>query len=144
MRYHLIPPERDNYCVCSVIQGIFKSHGINLSQEEIAGRLTPSEHGFLVDDEKMKELMLEMGFSYSYFPHNATPFNEPDMLLGDMNENQGFLGINPHAYLLGGFNDPELTLIDPLDCSRNKRDIYGVLREMQQKGGGFGLIKKLN
>ncbi|MCP6719625.1 MAG: hypothetical protein KJI71_05415 [Patescibacteria group bacterium] len=143
--YHLIPSERGNYCVCSVLQAIFKGHGIEISQDEIAGRLTPiTERAFYVDDENMDLFMLEMGFDYTYFPHNATPFNEPDMLLGEMIENHGFLGVNNHAYLLENFKDPELTLINPEDGSRTRKHIRDMLVKMRKGKGGFGLIKKLD
>lgn len=140
----LIPQERDNYCICSVLQAIFRSYGVDISQEEVANNLTPSENGFFVDDERMKEFMSRQGFDYSYYPRNATPFNEPDMILSEMSDHSGFVGIGSHFYLLASFEDPELTLIDPNYDSKIKRDLYETLTEMKKGKGCFGLIKKLN
>ena len=55
--YNLTPQERDSYCICSVLQAIFKKYGINISQGDIAGNLSPSEKGFLVDDKKIKKFL---------------------------------------------------------------------------------------
>ena len=143
--YDLIPSEKSSYCVCSVLQAIFKIQGIGISQDEIAGRLTPyGEKLFHIDDEQMRLFMLNMGFNYEYFPHNATPFNEPDMLLDEMTKNHGLLGVNNHAYLLEDFNDPELELIDPKDGSKGKKHIRDLLAEMGRSKGCFGLVKKLD
>ena len=44
--YNLIPQEKDNYCVCSVLQAIFDFYGKRLNQKDISERLTSSEKRF--------------------------------------------------------------------------------------------------
>ena len=144
MNYRLIPAERDDYCVCSVLQAILSMEGIDISQDDIAGRLTQAEDiGFLVDDIDIKALMREYGFRYSYFPHNETPFNEPDFLLEDMSANYGLIGVGHHARLLQDFKYPQLTMIDPKEGSLVTMDLKEVRGLMASKGGGFGLAKRL-
>jgi len=144
-RYNLIPQEKKRYCVCSVLQAIFDFHGIKVSQDEIALKLNSGKRGGLyIHDEKMRSLMLGMGFNYSFFKYNKTPFNEPDMLLRDMAEEHGIIGIENHLYLLEEFKDPVLTLIDPEGDAEIKRDLYDVISEMERSTGIFGLVKKLD
>ena len=52
--YKLIPQEKDNSCVCSVLQAIFDFHGKNLNQKDISKKLTPSEKGFKINDDQIK------------------------------------------------------------------------------------------
>ena len=139
--YNLISQEKNNFCICSCLQAIFNKHNIKISQEEIAGNLNPSKNGFYVDDDKIKEFLIKNKFEYSYYPYNATPFNEPDILLKEMNENEGFIGINSHIYLLTKFKDPLLNLINPLDNKPLRKNIYNTMNEMQEKYGFFGLLK---
>ena len=113
--YNLTPQERANYCICSILQAIFRRHGIDVSQQEIAGGLTPSEKGFLNHDKSFREFLRAQGFEYHFYWHNETPFNEPDMVLADMHHNDGIIGINSHAYLLTHFRDSVLGMINPKD-----------------------------
>jgi hypothetical protein len=133
--------EKENYCVCAVLQEIFRRYNKVISQEEIADNLTPTDKGFFVDDDKIKNFLSLNGFEYSYYPYNATPFNEPDMLLRDMNENEGFVGLKDHIYLLQNFKDPSLELIDPLSNNLMHEDLCGLMDEMKKKFGFFGLVK---
>lgn len=138
----MIPQEKDTYCVCAVLQEIFKDFNINFRQDEIANRLTPSEKGFYVDDDKFKDFINGRGLEYEYYWWNETPFNEPDMLLKNMNSNSGFIGVKGHVYLFKYFKDPKISLIDPLDISYKEKDIYDLMKEMRRDEGFFGLIKK--
>lgn len=141
--YPLKLQERDNYCLCSVLQSILRRHGVSFSQREIADSLTPSENGLISHDDKIKEFHRSKGFEYSHYWHNETPFNEPDMVLSDMHDNDGLVGIGSHVYLLKYFDDPVLELIDPKGGGVIKKDIYQLLREMEKSGGFFGLVKRL-
>ena len=142
--YNLIPQEKDNFCICSCLQAIFDKYNIKISQKEISKNLNPSKNGFYVDDDKIKKFLIKNKFEYFYYAYNATPFNEPDMLLNEMNENEGFIGINSHIYLLTEFKEPLLNLINPLDNKPLIKNIYNTINEMQEKYGFFGLVKKLN
>ncbi len=136
--------KEDNFCLCSVLQTIFKKYDIKISQEEIANNLTPSENGFFAGDPLIKKFMRANGFDYQFYGHNQAPFNEPDMLLEDMGENNGLLGINSHIYLLKSFKDPKLEIIDPRDGGVIQTDIYQFLRKMENGEGLFGLIKYIH
>ena len=142
-KYTIIPQEGDNLCVCSALQAIFKRHGVVYTQEQIASELTPSQYGFHIDDLVIVEFMRKNGFKYSYFYWNTTPFNEPDMLLRSMNENDGVIGVNYHAFILNRFEDPILELINPANCRVRTKSIYKLLEDMRKKGGVFGLIERL-
>ncbi|MCP6727634.1 MAG: hypothetical protein KJI69_06510 [Patescibacteria group bacterium] len=133
-----------NFCFCSALQTIFKKHDIKISQEDIANNLTPSTNGFLVDDFKIREFMKRNGFSYDFYWNNETPFNEPDILLNEMNEHNGILGIKNHVYLLKYFKDPKIEMINPESGKVIQTDIYQTLREMENTYGFFGLIKYIH
>lgn len=135
---------KNNFCLCSVLQTIFKKYGLKISQEEIAKNLTTSENGFLADDPQIKKFMQINGFDYDFYWHNETPFNEPDMLLRDMDENNGILGINHHIYLLRDFQDPKIKMVEPENRRTIETDIYHVRREMENAGGFFGLIRYIH
>ena len=143
-KYNLTPQERDNFCVCSVLQAVFRKYGLEYSQEQIALELTPSENGFHIDDSRMNHLMERENFDYTFFKYNETPFNEPDMLLRDMNSNHGIIGINSHVFLLSYFRDPVLSVIDPGKGEKLEKNLYEVLNDMKNLYGGFGLIKHIN
>lgn len=135
--------EKNNYCVCAVLQEIFLKNNIVISQEEIANNLTPSEKGFYTDDDKIKKFMNTKGFEYNFYLRNTTPFNEPDMVLKEMENNFGMIGINNHTYFLKNFKDPRLELINPKDEMIIEKNLYQVLNEMRESNGFFGLIKKI-
>ncbi len=141
--YNLIPQERNNYCICSVLQAIFNNNKINLSQKEIADNLTPSDKGFLPHDDTIKNFLRSRGFEYFFYWYNETPFNEPDELLRDMNKYEGIIGIKSHIYLLKNFNDPILEIINPENNKVFRKDIYETLKEMKKLEGFFGLVKIL-
>ncbi|MCL5729975.1 MAG: hypothetical protein M1165_00190 [Candidatus Pacearchaeota archaeon] len=152
--YSLTSQERSDYCVCSVVQAIFRVHKINLSQDEIARNLTRSGDGFRVDDGIFSEFMKTNGFEYHHFVYNETPFNEPDTLLNEMNEHGGIVGIREpgqiyphilrnHVYLLQNFEDPLLMLINPKNNGLVVKDIYTLRREMaRMEVGFFGLFRE--
>lgn len=143
--YNLTPQEKNDYCVCSVLQAIFRSHGLKLTQEQIALGLTPSENGFYIGDPRMKKFLGSNNFDYTYFGYNSTPFNEPDMLLNDMNmsSSHGIIGVNSHAFLLTDFKDPELKLLDPENGIILIRNLHEILEDMKKGNGLFGLVKHI-
>lgn len=136
--------EEDNFCLCSVLQTILKRKNIEISQREIANNLTPSDNGFFADDLQIKNFMRINGFNYQFYGYNQTPFNEPDMLLLEMNENDGLLGINNHIYLLENFKYPKIEMIDPKNGELIQTDIYQTIRKMESDGGFYGLIKYIH
>lgn len=140
----LIPQEKENYCVCSVLQSIFRKYNINIEQDIIAQNLTPSKRGFYVDDYNFKNFLNKNGFNYDYYFYNQVPFNEPDFLLEEMKKDNGFVGFNNHVYLLYDFKDPLVSLIDPSNNFLSERELTKLLREMGLGSGFFGLVKKLN
>ncbi|HTZ41732.1 MAG TPA: hypothetical protein VMC07_00800 [Candidatus Omnitrophota bacterium] len=143
MSIELTVQEKRDYCVCSVLQAVFRKHGLEISQEEIAGNLTHGEErGFKIDDKRIREFFLRNGFIYTPFGEDETPFNEPDGLLKEMQKHDGIIGIENHVYLLETFQDPRVMLIDPKDGQEVEKNYYQLLREMKN-GGFFGLIINL-
>lgn len=140
----LTPQEKENYCVCSVLQGVFRKYHLFVNQEDIAKNLTPSEKGFYVDDKRFKDFLNKNGFEYEYYFHNQTPFNEPDTLLLEMNKENGFLGHHNHVYLLDEYIDPIVNLIDPSNSYSVSNELSDLMVKMMEGKGFFGLIKKLN
>jgi len=108
--YKIIPQEKDNYCVCSVLQAIFDFHGISISQEAISGKLTSCEKDFKVNDDQIRNLLNDMGFDFTFYWKTETPLNEPCMFLDDMLLDPGLVGINHHIYLLYDFNYPHISI----------------------------------
>jgi len=138
--FELVVQEKWNFCLCCVLQAIFKKYGLTISQEEIAENLTPKTKGFAHDDLKIKEFMARNKFSYSCFWAHETPFNEPDGLLEEMCEDEGIIGINTHVYLLKDFQHPRLKIIDPKNGREFEKEYSELLKEMGYDGF-FGLIK---
>lgn len=144
--YDLLPQEKDTYCLCAILQAILERHRILISQGEIADKLTPADEGFLAHDERIRDFLRSNGFAYYFYLHNQTPFNEPDTVLRDMQDNEGIIGMGKyryHSYLLNRFEDPQLEMINPGDNTILRTDIYSLLREMEESEGFFGLIKRL-
>jgi hypothetical protein len=139
--YKIKIQEEDNFCLCSVLQAIFKKHEIYFSQIEIAKNLTPSEKGFFADDFRIKNFLNNNKFNYEFYFYDKTPFNEPDMLLREMDKHHGIIGIKNHVYLLNEFQDPILQIINPKDNKIIKNNIYLIRREMQEEDGFFGLLE---
>ena len=139
--YNLIPQEKDNYCVCSVLQAIFDFHGKKLNQKDISKKLKSSEKGFKVNDDRIKNFLFEMGFDYIFYWRNETPLNEPWIVLDEMKKDHGLVGINHHIYLFYDFDYPKLNLIDPLDGKIKFKDYDTMIEEMCKTEGFFGLIK---
>ena len=139
----IIPQERDNHCVCSVVQAVLKGKGIDLSQKEIADQLTLGREGFLVQDERMKTFLSAKGLKYEFYWRDETPFNEPYSVLEEMRDHAGIIGVGSHAYLFRHLNGNEVHLIDPKNGKEVKKDYYDLLREMGNSEGCFGLIKKV-
>jgi len=104
--YSLTPQERRDFCVCSCLQAVLREYEKELSQEDIARNLTPSKDGFLVDDENIKDFMGRNNLGYDFFGYNATPFNEPDMVLREVDEKDVLVLADRHARLLLSFEDP--------------------------------------
>nr|MBI4156438.1 hypothetical protein [Candidatus Woesearchaeota archaeon] len=138
--------EKNNYCVCAVLQRIFLEHKIIKSQNEIAKNLTPAKNGFRVDDNKIKNFIKSEGFDYDFYWWNETPFNEPESILEDMkkNQNHGLVGIKDHLHLFYDFKYPQIQLIDPSDSQIKTRDYYQMIKEMRNTEGFFALIRKIN
>jgi hypothetical protein len=135
--------EKDNYCVCAVLQEIFNMHKINLSQDYISQNLTSAKDGFRIDDDKIKNFLKENNFDYSFYWWNQIPFNEPDMLLKEIHGNNGFIGIGNHAQFVLEFQDPILTIMDPANEKVCDDDYHSVLSRLRKYDGGFGLIKHI-
>lgn len=142
--YRLIPQEKNNYCVCSVLQGIFRDNGLQISQKEIAKNLTPAKNGFKTDDQKMKDFMKSKGFDYSFYWHNETPFNERDYLIGEISNNNGFVGLGIHTYRILEFKDPKIIVDDPKNSEIKVFGLSNLINDFENIDGGFGLIKKLD
>lgn len=143
--YNLIPQEKRNYCVCSVLQAIFDSHKIKISQDEIASKLTPAEKGFYVDDDKIKLFLKGSGFDYKYYWRNQVVLNEIEFALEEMKNSEGFLTIGHHSYLFLDYNYREVLLIDPKNGEKIKYledDLDYKIRNSETQGF-FGLLKKL-
>ena len=143
-KYNLTPQERNNFCVCSLLQAVFRRYRLEYTQEQIALELTPSEKGFYVDDSTFSSFMKRNGFAYNLFRYDQTPFNEPDTLLEEMNLNHGIIGINSHSFLLSNFRYPILELINPDGGKTLEKNLLKVLIDMKNLYGGFGLIKHID
>lgn len=141
--YEIKIQEKSNFCLCSVLQAIFRKYEIYFSQEEIAKNLTPSERGFLADDLRIKQFFNHNRFDYIFYRYNETPFNEPDMFLKEMEKHEGIIGINSHAYLLNEFQDPILRIINPENAVITELTLPLIEKEMHQKDGFFGLLKHM-
>ncbi len=143
--YNLMPQEKEDFCVCSCLQAIFDKYNIKISQEKIAKNLTPAEKGFKIHDRAFENFVNAKGFCFEFYWYNETPFNEPDFLLEEINENEGFIGINSHTYLLESFNYPNIKLIDPENRSIKEYTMKKMYKDMQKDNEGFfGLVKKLS
>ncbi|MEX0921072.1 MAG: hypothetical protein WDZ62_02295 [Candidatus Pacearchaeota archaeon] len=135
--------EKQNYCVCAVLQNIFIKYDIHLSQEDIAKSLTPSEKGFYVDDKNFYNFMNLVGLKYKYYFHNETPFNEPETLLEEMSNTNGFIGHHNHVYLLENFKDPIVKMVDPKDNRIISRNLEKLMLNLKSGRGFFGLVKRV-
>ena len=135
--------EKNNYCLCSIVLDVLSKYGISKSQKEIAKSLTPGKKGFLANDNRIKELLKNSGFNYEFYWWNQTPLNEPDYLLREISENDGFVGIGDHAFRVTNFEDPSLSIINPANGSREEFNYYFLMNKLRNFDGGFGLIKKL-
>lgn len=136
--------ERNDYCVCAVLSDIFLNYNIILPQDEIAKRLTPTEKGFNIEDEKFVNFMKLVGFDYNFYWWNQTPFNEPGSILEDISKNEGFLGLKNHTYRVIEFSDPLIRVIDPKDGGDKDFSLGNLMKEFGEFDGGFGLIKRIN
>jgi hypothetical protein len=138
--------ERNNYCLCSVLSDIFLDYDIRMSQKDIARNLTPSEKGFKGDDNKIRNFLREKGFDYNFYWWNQTPFNEPDSLLIEISENNGFVAFGDHAVRVLEFDDPKVVVLDPASCNESPTDLdYNFLiSRLRESDGGFGLLKYIH
>jgi hypothetical protein len=140
----LIRQEKNYYCLCAVLSYIFSNDGNLKSQDYIASRLTRTKDGFRIDDENIKNFLNEQGYDYSFYWWNETPFNEPDSLLEEIMSNDGFVGIGKHVKLVVGFEYPWITFIDPETEKIKDMKYMQLMSSLQEKDGGFGLLKKLD
>jgi len=144
--YNLKQQEKNTYCVPSVLQAIFDKYGIKMEQDMIAGFLTPTEKGFKISDDDAKEFIDSMGFNYEFHNHNATLFNEPDMLLKEMDKKDIFMIWRNHTVLGVKFEDPRVHYIDPIDKVPHHRILAldTMLGRMNYyKDGFFGVLERL-
>lgn len=135
--------ENNNYCLCAILSDIFLNYNIIIPQKEIAKNLTPTQKGFRADDNKIKDFLRKNSFDYNFYWWNETPFNEPNSLLEEIMKNEGFIGIEDHAYRILEFEDPIITIIDPASESPKKINYYSIMDKLRKADGGFGLVKKL-
>ncbi len=142
MKYDLIPQERQDYCLCSVVQAILRRNNVSFSQGDIAKNLTRSKEGFRGDDERIKSFLRANGLEYFFYWQNETPFNERDTLLEEMNVNEGIIGVNSHVYLLESFRYPRLEIINPEDNRIVTKDYFELVRIMDQEDF-FAMIKRV-
>ena len=142
-KYNLIPQEKENFCVCAVLQAIFDVDGLRVNQEDISGRLTVCEKGFKMNDDRVKTFLNEMGYDFWFYWRNETPLNEPWLVLDDMKQDHGLVGIDCHMYLFSDFDYPGVNLIDPSDGKIISKEYDEMVREMCETEGFFGLIKKI-
>lgn len=146
--YNITSPEENNFCVCSCLEAILNFEGMKMSQKNIAEKLTPSNNGcgFKIHDNKTKKFLFKYGFNYEFYWRNTTPFNEPDLVLEDMknDNNHGLIGIKDHCFLFYDFKYPELKLIDPNNKKIKIKDYETMIKEMYNTEGFFVLIKRIN
>jgi ABC-type bacteriocin/lantibiotic exporter with double-glycine peptidase domain len=149
-KYNLIPQEKDDYCLCSVLQAILDNNGIKISQDEIAENLDSSKKrynkkGYSNDSENIKKFLDKNGFEYKYYWRYKVPFNEIDFALDGMKETEGFISMNSHAYLFVDYNGFEVSLINPNDGQLEKYITPDLDNKMRESGimGFFGMITKL-
>lgn len=136
--------KEDIYCLCSVISDILLDRKERfISKENIAKNLTPGKYGFRADDDKIKFFMNNHGFDYNFYWWNETPLGDPSLLLEDISNNEGFVGIGNHVYRVLKFEEPTLSVKDPADKSLNRFNYYELMKDLSIEDGGFGLIKKL-
>lgn len=133
--------EKDNYCLCAILSDIFLDYNITTPQKEIAKNLTPTQKGFRADDNKIKDLLRKNGFDYNFYWWNQTPFHEPDSLLNEISNNQGFICIEDHAYRVLEFEDSMIILIDPVSESSTEVNYYSTMDKLRKFDGGFGLLR---
>jgi hypothetical protein len=136
--------ERDNYCLCSILSDIFLNYNIIISQKNIADNLTPTPKGFRADDNAIKYFLKKNSFDYNFYWWNQTPFNEPDSLLNEISNNEGFIGIEDHTYRVLEFEDPMIMILDPVSESPKEFNYYSVMDKFRKIDGGFGLMKYIH
>jgi hypothetical protein len=136
--------EKNNYCLCSVLSDIFLDYNIKISQDCIAQNLTSTKKGFRTDDDKIKNFMGKNSFHYDFYWWNQTPFNEPDSLLREISEHQGFVGIEEHVFRVLEFEDPYVLLLDPANEIPRQVNYFSLLEQLRKNDGGFGLIKHIH
>ena len=135
--------EKNNYCLCSVICDILSKYDIIKSQEDVAKNLTPAKHGFRADNLKIKNFMGDLGFDYNFYWWNKTPFNEPDSLLKEICNHNGFIGIGKHVYRVLEFEDPNIVVLNPANEYSMDFSYSYLMSQLKKHDGGFGLVKKL-
>ena len=135
--------EEEYYCLCTILSDILLQHKINLSQKEIANNLTPAKNGFRVDDDKIKNFLINRGFDYNFYWWNETPFNEPYSVLKEISNNEGFIGLGDHAYRILKFEDPTIITVDPAIGLPKDFNYYFIMNSLSKLDGGFGLIKHI-
>ncbi len=140
----MIVQEKDDFCLCSVLQSILGRYNISTTQQEIADNLTPVEKVFNVNDERIRDFLRRKGFEYQFYWHDETPFNERDEVLDEMRRSNGIIGVKSHVYLLLDFIGYRVEIVDPKDGKVIFKDLYNLFGEMRATNGFFGVIKSVS
>lgn len=145
MRYSLKKQEKTHFCMVSCLQAILKKYGFELTQEKISTETNCTEEGILKLTDVSKFLK-NYNLSFIYYWWNEVPFKEYDFLLKN-NEKDILVAIPNsnrfHVYLFEEFKNQELTVIDPENAEFKTINLYNLIKEMEKKGGGFGLVGRL-
>lgn len=144
MRNYAIELQENNrFCVPAVLQTIFSRHRIFIEQKEIAKNLTHTDLGYLIGDERIKKFMASKGFDYNYYRYNELPFNEPEIVLGEVNNGRDIIiEYGHHARLLVGFKEPGIYLANPKTGTRINLTIK-ALNDKMNGTGGIGIAKRI-
>jgi ABC-type bacteriocin/lantibiotic exporter with double-glycine peptidase domain len=144
-QYRITSPKKDNYCVPSCLQAVFRKYDLEISQENIADILIKKKKGFIPEGEKLENFLKQRGLNYKFYWYNETPFNEPDALIQEGLLHNMIIGINDHCFILSGFEKDKISLLDPNNSLINEKDYYEITRNMfHSELGFFGLIKKVD
>ncbi len=150
--YNLSNQENEYWCFPACLQAVLRRHQIEETQGNIADivQINPNDSQLNEQLNKISTYLRQRGFDLTFYNYNETPLNEPDSLLSEsIRKGLDVLVAVPvtrakHILLLKDFRDPELTLLDPEGPVERKRNIYDLIREMQQEQtGGFCVINRL-
>jgi hypothetical protein len=143
MKYELSKQEQKNYCVPAVLQAVLRRHNCILTQEQIANELTPSKHGFEINDEAIRKLFERKGLGYVHYVWNEVPHGEYDEVLNEVPRgNDVFVGLSHHVLLVSEFDFPSIRLMDPSGLTVQAKSLNELLVEMAETEGLFGVVKR--